>query len=107
VSSLEIGTSGSLIIDSITNIAEHYAPTLRRWRENFEENFDAEGGIRDALGKAHPDITTNPGDAQDEVDIFRRKWLYYLYVNDFEARDDAKLTKSVVCTANLALRSGS
>lgn len=79
VSSLEAGTSGALIIDSIANIGIHYGPTLRRWRELFEQNFDLKGGIRDSLAMQYPDLVNESGDAsiQDEVEVFRRKWIYY------------------------------
>lgn len=79
MSSLESGTSGALIIDSIANIGIHYGPTLRRWRELFEQNFDIEGGIRDSLASQYPDLVNKGGDAsmQDEVEVFRRKWIYY------------------------------
>lgn len=49
----------TLHVESVENIGPHYAPTLRRWRENFEARLHE---VR-ALG-------------YDE--IFIRKWRYYL-----------------------------
>ena len=66
VRSIEKGTKGTLIVDSIANIGGHYAKTLRLWREKFERNFETE--IRAALLDEHE------GMRQADVDLFRRKW---------------------------------
>jgi len=36
-----IGTAPSLVVDRIDDIGPHYAPTLRAWREAFEDKLDA------------------------------------------------------------------
>ena len=66
VASVERGSRGSLIVDSIVNIGGHYAKTLRLWREKFEQNF--ENQIRPALLREHE------GMKQADVDLFKRKW---------------------------------
>ncbi|KAF8322281.1 S-adenosyl-L-methionine-dependent methyltransferase [Clavulina sp. PMI_390] len=77
VDALESGTGGRLLIDSIINIGIHYAPTLRQWRERFEQNFGIVGGIRDSLLRQYPELD------MASVEIFRRKWLYYYIYCEF------------------------
>jgi cyclopropane-fatty-acyl-phospholipid synthase len=51
-----------LIVEDIQNIGEHYARTLREWRDNFNESWE-----------------TIAHDEQSNFDEkFRRTWLYYL-----------------------------
>ncbi|KAL9633646.1 MAG: hypothetical protein Q9164_004581 [Protoblastenia rupestris] len=69
VRSIEKGSKGSLVVDSILNIGGHYAKTLRLWREKFEQNFKSE--IRPALLQEHEGMTDK------DVELFRRKWQYY------------------------------
>ena len=66
VSSIERGSRGSLIVDSIVNIGGHYAKTLRLWREKFERNF--EDAICPALLEEHD------GMRREDVELFKRKW---------------------------------
>ena len=66
VRSIEKGSKGSLVVDSISNIGGHYAKTLRLWREKFEQNFKSE--IRPALLQEHEGMTDK------DVELFRRKW---------------------------------
>lgn len=66
VGSIEQGSHGALVVDSILNIGGHYAKTLRLWREKFERNFDSE--IRPALLGEHEGMTDK------DVELFRRKW---------------------------------
>lgn len=81
VSTLERGTSGQLVVDSVSNIGPHYARTLREWRTRFEEHFESD--IVPALRAAYPDIMgdrNEKGDSsatRDEIEVFRRKWIYY------------------------------
>ncbi|KAF8303342.1 S-adenosyl-L-methionine-dependent methyltransferase [Clavulina sp. PMI_390] len=77
VSALEAGTTGDLIIDSILNIGNHYGPTLRAWRERFEDKFDVPGGIRNTLLQRYPDLD------EDAVEVFCRKWLYFYIYSEF------------------------
>lgn len=67
VASIERGSHGTLVVDSILNIGGHYAKTLRLWREKFERRFDNE--IRPALLGEHEGMT------EKDVELFRRKWL--------------------------------
>ncbi|KAL8840718.1 MAG: hypothetical protein Q9170_001236 [Blastenia crenularia] len=69
VGSIDRGSKGTLIVDSILNIGGHYAKTLRLWRESFERNFDSK--IRPALLREHKNM------AEKDVELFRRKWQYY------------------------------
>lgn len=66
VGSIERGSGGSLVVDSILNIGGHYAKTLRMWREKFERNFSS--GIQPALMDEHEGMT------EKDVELFRRKW---------------------------------
>lgn len=65
-SSIERGSKGMLIIDTIINIGGNYAKTLRLWREKFEQNFNSI--IRPALLHEHEDMS------EKDVTLFRRKW---------------------------------
>ena len=66
VSSINAGSKGLLVVDSIENIGPHYAKTLRLWKEKFMMNFDDR--IRPALLAEHQGMT----DA--DAALFRRKW---------------------------------
>lgn len=70
------GAKGSLILDTVHSIGPHYARTLREWRQRFEQHFDEK--IRPALLDDHAEIRhLSPSEKQKQVQIFRRKWLYY------------------------------
>ncbi|KAL9022814.1 MAG: hypothetical protein Q9185_000077 [Variospora sp. 1 TL-2023] len=69
VGSIDRGSKGTLIVDSILNIGGHYGKTLRLWRESFDRNFNSK--IRPALLREHG------GMAEKDVELFRRKWQYY------------------------------
>lgn len=70
------GSRGNLILDTLVSIGPHYARTLREWKHRFEANF--EKVIRPALLRDHDEISRLPeAQKQEEVDVFRRKWLYY------------------------------
>ena len=66
VRSIEQGSKGTLMIDSLLNIGGHYAKTLRLWRQKFEINFKSE--IRPCLLKEHEGMTDK------DIELFRRKW---------------------------------
>lgn len=66
VGSIERGSKGTLVVDSLLNIGGHYAKTLRLWREKFEINFESK--IRPAL------LAEHEGMMQKDVELFRRKW---------------------------------
>lgn len=66
VTSIADGSKGSLVVDSIENIGTHYAKTLRIWKEQFMQNFDAI--IRPALIAEHEGMT------EADTALFKRKW---------------------------------
>jgi cyclopropane-fatty-acyl-phospholipid synthase len=66
VSSINTGSAGTLVVESIENIGGHYAKTLRLWKEAFNANF--ENKVKPALLKEHKDMNV------DDVEVFRRKW---------------------------------
>ena len=66
VGSIERGSKGTLVVDSILNIGGHYAKTLRLWREKFDRNFESQ--IKPALLGEHEGMT------QTDVELFKRKW---------------------------------
>ncbi|KAF8521213.1 CFS1-like protein [Hysterangium stoloniferum] len=66
ISSMENGSCGRLITDSVSNIGPHYARTLREWKSNFIYNFQSV--IAPALHREH---NLSP----EYVEIFRRKWI--------------------------------
>ena len=66
VRSIEEGSRGSFVVNSIENIGPHYAKTLRIWKDNFMNNFDTR--IRPALLAEHEGM--NNADAL----LFKRKW---------------------------------
>ena len=66
VGSIERGSKGTMVVDSILNIGGHYAKTLRIWREKFERSFNSE--ICPALLDEHE------GMSEKDVELFRRKW---------------------------------
>lgn len=75
---LQSGSKGRLVVDSISNIGPHYARTLREWRRRFEAKF--ESVIVPALRREYPDVMgvkCDPIKAREEVEVFRRKWIYY------------------------------
>ncbi|PKS05867.1 hypothetical protein jhhlp_007696 [Lomentospora prolificans] len=66
---ISAASQGTLIVERVENIGGHYAKTLRLWKEAFIANFETR--IRPALEQE------NPGLSDAEVDVFRRKWVYY------------------------------
>ncbi|KAJ7134792.1 CFS1-like protein [Mycena epipterygia] len=72
--SLQEGSSGRLIVDSVSNIGPHYARTLREWRRRFLNQFDSV--IVPALKREYPDVMNGPR-GKEEIEVFKRKWIYY------------------------------
>ncbi|KAJ7288149.1 CFS1-like protein [Mycena rebaudengoi] len=72
--SLQTGSSGRLIVDSVSNIGPHYARTLREWRRRFLAQFDSV--IVPALKREYPDVMNGPR-GKEEIEVFKRKWIYY------------------------------
>ncbi|KAI0688988.1 S-adenosyl-L-methionine-dependent methyltransferase [Cytidiella melzeri] len=77
------GSSGRLVVESVNNIGPHYVRTLREWRRGFESGFvpsgdNKYGAIEQCLRDEFPDVMNGPR-AKEEIEVFRRKWIYYLY----------------------------
>ncbi|KAG1822873.1 uncharacterized protein BJ212DRAFT_1445057 [Suillus subaureus] len=70
--SMEKGSGGCLIVDSVSNVGPHYARALREWRSRFVSRF--ESVIVPALNVEHPTII-NGARGREEREVFRRKWL--------------------------------
>lgn len=66
VESINKGSQGTLIVESIENIGGHYAKTLRLWRQSFLNGFETR--IRPALMLEHDSM------GEKEVEVFRKKW---------------------------------
>ncbi|KAJ7138186.1 CFS1-like protein [Mycena epipterygia] len=66
VQTLNKGSGGRLIIDSVLNIGPHYARTLREWKRRFCTNW--EGIVKKALVAEY-------GLDEEGLEIFRRKWI--------------------------------
>lgn len=77
IDTLSSGSKGRLVIDSVNNIGPHYARTLREWRRRFLDRFD--DVIVPALRAEYPLVmgNVNGDQGQNEIEIFKRKWLYY------------------------------
>ncbi|KAI9799816.1 MAG: hypothetical protein M1825_004376 [Sarcosagium campestre] len=69
ITSINVGSNGTLIPESVSNIGGGYARTLRCWRQAFDRNFEAR--IKPALREKQPRMT------DEDADVFRRKWEYY------------------------------
>ncbi len=74
IASLTSGSSGRLVVDSVSNIGPHYARTLREWRQRFEDAFDEV--IRPTLRREYPEVMGGEN-GDEEIEVFRRKWIYY------------------------------
>jgi cyclopropane-fatty-acyl-phospholipid synthase len=70
--SLQEGSSGRLVVDSVSNIGPHYARTLREWRRRFLYQFDRI--IVPALKREYPDVMNGPR-GKEEIEVFKRKWI--------------------------------
>jgi cyclopropane-fatty-acyl-phospholipid synthase len=77
LSTLQAGSQGRLVVDSVVNIGPHYARTLREWRRRFLERFNSV--IVPALMKEYPD-TMGGERGQKEIEVFKRKWICECHV---------------------------
>ncbi|KAJ6462469.1 CFS1-like protein [Mycena sanguinolenta] len=68
VETLNKGSAGRLVVDSVLNIGPHYARTLREWKRKFLENWDS------AIAKA---LVEQYNLDAESLEIFKRKWIYY------------------------------
>ncbi|KAJ7441649.1 CFS1-like protein [Mycena galericulata] len=66
VQTLNEGSGGRLIVDSVLNIGPHYARTLREWKRRFLANWD--GIVAKALVEQY-DLDS------EGLEIFKRKWI--------------------------------
>lgn len=69
---MEAGSSGRLVVDSVCNIGPHYARTLREWRRRFIGCFETV--VVPALKAEHPTVM-NGACGAEEIEVFKRKWL--------------------------------
>ncbi|KAG9119661.1 hypothetical protein FRC07_005209 [Ceratobasidium sp. 392] len=74
------GGNSKLIVDNIVNIGPHYARTLREWRRRFLARFESD--IVPALQREYPAVFDNTARGRNEVEVFKRKWVYY-YMKGF------------------------
>ncbi|KFA52036.1 hypothetical protein S40293_02908 [Stachybotrys chartarum IBT 40293] len=65
---IHTGSKGTLEVDHVQNIGTHYIKTLQYWRENFQGNWEI---IRASF------LTKNSTATEDEIEHFRRRWVYY------------------------------
>ncbi|KAJ7621392.1 cyclopropane-fatty-acyl-phospholipid synthase [Roridomyces roridus] len=70
VKTLNQGSRGRLVMDSVLNIGPHYARTLREWKRRFLANWD--GVVAQAL-KEEYDLD------EQGLEIFKRKWICASY----------------------------
>ncbi|QRV85308.1 cyclopropane-fatty-acyl-phospholipid synthase [Ceratobasidium sp. AG-Ba] len=59
----------------IANIGPHYARTLREWGRRFSAKFESD--IAPALQRAYPDVNDRTDRGRREIEVFKRKWMYY------------------------------
>ncbi|KAJ2584172.1 hypothetical protein IWW49_005080 [Coemansia sp. RSA 1797] len=109
------GSHGQLMVESVTNFPDHYARTLRVWRERFLNRFDE---IQASTTPKNPQLllqernlasepenaSLNSGDTNSNShdnsgsnipgfnDIFKRKWEYY-----FAYCEAAFATRAIAC----------
>lgn len=72
---LETGSQGQLVVDSVTNVGPHYARTLREWRRRFIDCFETI--IVPDLQKEYPNVMgAQCGErGREEIEVFKRKWI--------------------------------
>ncbi|QRV78151.1 cyclopropane-fatty-acyl-phospholipid synthase [Ceratobasidium sp. AG-Ba] len=69
------GGNSKIVVDNVENIGPHYARTLREWRRRFLAKFESD--IIPALQREYPDVFDDTAQGRDEIEIFKRKWVYY------------------------------
>ena len=88
VASIDRGSKGRLVVEDIKSVSGHYVATLRLWREKFLEDWG--NTIVPAL------IEKKPGMTDVDLEIFKRKFLYYFFYS--EAGFSAKTLECVSIT---------
>lgn len=73
--SMQAGSSGRLVVDSVSNIGPHYARTLREWRRRFLARF--EDVVVPALRREYPEVMGEKAGrrGEEEIEVFKRKWI--------------------------------
>ncbi|KAG6906725.1 hypothetical protein DXG01_012415 [Tephrocybe rancida] len=64
---MQAGSQGRLIVDSVSNIGLHYVRTLREWRWRFLDRFETV--IVPALKHEYPDVMNGPR-GKEEIEVF-------------------------------------
>ncbi|KAF7326712.1 CFS1-like protein [Mycena sanguinolenta] len=69
VETLNKGSAGHLMVDSVLNIGPHYSRTLHEWKWKFLANWNS------VIAKA---LVAQYNLDTEGLEIFKRKWIYYL-----------------------------
>jgi len=72
INTLQSGSNGKLVVDSVNNIGPHYARTLREWHQRFLDRFN--NVIVPALKAEYPSMVSKD-QGLNEIEVFKRKWL--------------------------------
>ncbi|KAJ2978735.1 hypothetical protein NQ176_g3654 [Zarea fungicola] len=70
LSAIDVGSQGTLEVETVQSIGPHYIKTLRCWRENFIRNW---GNIKSGYVANHAEAS------EKTIEAYRRRWLYYFY----------------------------
>ncbi|EJT98537.1 CFS1-like protein, partial [Dacryopinax primogenitus] len=68
LTTLNSGSHGRLVVESVGNIGPHYSRTLREWRQRFLTSFES---------VVISELRQQYGVGRAECDSFQRKWNYY------------------------------
>ncbi|KAK8133735.1 hypothetical protein PG984_005747 [Apiospora sp. TS-2023a] len=98
VEGIRRGSGGRLVVEDVTSVGAHYARALRCWRQRFLGRFEGEivpelqrrGRGEGEGGSGKMGKGGGMGMSKAEIEIFRRKWVYY-----FASCEAAFRTKSI------------
>lgn len=99
---LSQGSSGRLIVDSVSNIGPHYARTLREWRRRFLAKFDSV--IVPSLQREYPEVMGGPR-GREEIEVFQKEVDILLVSFCHASSRISKLTS--ICLAAVIVKSAS
>ncbi|KZT56536.1 cyclopropane-fatty-acyl-phospholipid synthase [Calocera cornea HHB12733] len=68
LSTLNSGSDGRLVVESVGNIGPHYSRTLREWQRRFSKSFES---------VVVPELREQYDISRVECETFKRKWNYY------------------------------
>ncbi|KZO99534.1 cyclopropane-fatty-acyl-phospholipid synthase [Calocera viscosa TUFC12733] len=68
LSTLNSGSEGRLVVESVGNIGPHYSRTLREWQHRFLTSFES---------VVVPELREQYDVSRVECETFKRKWNYY------------------------------